>query len=169
MFLSTGTTRKQPKTFEREEAMRKLPPKMHVIPGSQLEIPANIKHHFGSRLCESILSDPTKVALSARTSYSPTAAKTAPAERRGSEEPELEASYAALSDTLRSNIFPGLTTGHHRSTTHRSHNPTIYERRQPVPDAYRFQWDHVSRWNEANVLRSRLMKALEESRAEAAK
>ena len=72
--------------------------------------------------------------------------------------------YEAIGLATRSNVI-GLarTQDYHQSSQRQVHHPNVHDRRDPVPDKYRFQRDHVSRWAEANVLHERMKRALQEA------
>ncbi|GFR66268.1 testis-expressed protein 33 [Elysia marginata] len=131
---------------------------------SLVDLPPNIRHMFGSRVCDSLLSDAEKVnkSLEKRKALSgpPRPSKK---EDVKSLPVNFAGNYESLGATTRYNVFPGLTSGHTISRTQQEFNDEVHLRRVPNPDEFRYQRDELSTWSEHNVLRERMKKAWAEA------
>ncbi|KAK3778390.1 hypothetical protein RRG08_049237 [Elysia crispata] len=131
---------------------------------SLIDLPPNIRHMFGSRVCDSLLSDAEKVnrSLEKRKAMSgpPRPSKK---EDVKSLSVNFDDNYESLGATTRYNMFPGLTSGHTISRTQQEFNDEVHLRRVPNPDEFRYQRDELSTWSEHNVLRERMKKAWDEA------
>ncbi|KAK3778391.1 hypothetical protein RRG08_049237 [Elysia crispata] len=126
---------------------------------SLIDLPPNIRHMFGSRVCDSLLSDAEKVnrSLEKRKAMSgpPRPSKK---EDVKSLSVNFDDNYESLGATTRYNMFPGLTSGHTISRTQQEFNDEVHLRRVPNPDEFRYQRDELSIWVEQDVLRARMQK-----------
>lgn len=131
---------------------------------SLVELPANIRHKFGSRVCDNLLSDQELVdtALEKQRIFSGPA-RPSKKENVAGLPVDLQGNYESLGQAMRYNTFPGLTTEHTISRTKDDFNDTVHLRRDPNPDEHRYQRDELSTWSEHNVLRDRMKKAWKEA------
>jgi len=134
---------------------------------SLVQLPANIRHAFGSRVCDYLLSDKELVdeALAKQRTQSGPAR---PSKKQNIQSLQAnQGNYESLGSNMRYNIFPGsfpgLTTEHNLSRTKDDFNDTVHLRRVPNPDEFRYQRDELSTWSEHNVLRERTKKAWDEA------
>lgn len=134
------------------------------------DLPPNIRHQFGTNICQNVLSDPLKVSETLedqrrkqanlrRTRVPPSAAGSEAAE-------ECDPQYDALGQALRQNVFPGYTYDHKNSITKSTYTSNIHDNREQDPDEFRYQRDELSTWAEQNVLRERMKKAWDSFLAE---
>jgi len=138
-----------------------------VTSRSLVQLPANIRHAFGSRVCDYLLSDQDLVdeALAKQRTQSGPAR---PSKKQNIESLKANhGNYESLGSNMRYNIFPGsfpgLTLEHNLSRTKDDFNDTVHLRRVPNPDEFRYQRDELSTWSEHNVLRERTKKAWDEA------
>ena len=114
---------------------------------SLIDLPPNIRHMFGSRVCDSLLSDAEKVnrSLEKRKAMSgpPRPSKK---EDVKSLSVNFDDNYESLGATTRYNMFPGLTSGHTISRTQQEFNDEVHLRRVPNPDEFRYQRDELSKF-----------------------
>jgi len=131
---------------------------------SVIEIPPNIKHQFGSRVCDRLLSDEATVAKTLKEQEECKAAiqrKSKPYQVPKFSK-ELAPDYEMLGNALRMNVVPGYTMNHNVTTTKTAFNDQAHLFRNKDPDKFRYQKDELSRWAEHNVLRQRMTKAWEQ-------
>lgn len=131
---------------------------------SSIEVPQNIKHQFGSRVCDQLLSDKNAVEKTLRdqkeikeTIQRRSKPFSVPAFTK-----EMNPEYEMLSNAMRMNVVPGYTMNHKTSTTKTAFNDQVHLFRHKDPDKWRYQKDELSKWAEHNVLRQRMTKAWEE-------
>ncbi|XP_059156526.1 uncharacterized protein LOC131941333 [Physella acuta] len=131
---------------------------------SVIDLPPNIRHKFGSKVCDVLLSDQHLVSLSFENQKKLLGpARASKPDTVDGLPVSLEGNYQNLSHTSRYNTFPGLTTGYTMSQTKEDFNDSIHQRRVPNPDQYRYQRDELSTWAEHNILRERMKKAWNEN------
>ena len=114
---------------------------------SLIELPANIRHMFGSKVCDKLLSDRELVnqALAdQQTSSKPP--RPSKKENVDSLPIDLHGNYESLGQAMRYNTFPGLTAEHKISCTKDDFNDTVHLRRDPNTDEYRYQRDELSKF-----------------------
>ncbi|XP_005100692.1 uncharacterized protein LOC101854415 isoform X2 [Aplysia californica] len=131
---------------------------------SLVDLPPNIRHTFGSRVCDSLLSDKELVDR-AMERQKVSSGPPRPSKKENVEglPVDLKGNYESLGQAMRYNVFPGLTTEHTISRTQDDFNDEVHLRRVPNPDEYRYQRDELSTWSEHNVLRERMKKAWNET------
>ncbi|XP_067673062.1 uncharacterized protein [Haliotis asinina] len=132
-------------------------------PRSVIAIPANIRHKYGSAVCDALFSDAATVAAS-MARYKELEA---PVQNRRPEQPGVfkkndNPEYDLLSNATRQNVFPGYTSGYKISTTKTVYNDNVFNQRYQDPEEYRYQRDELSKWAEHNVLRQRMGKQWDE-------
>ena len=114
---------------------------------SLIDLPPNIRHMFGSRVCDSLLSDKEKVnrSLEKRNAMS---GPPRPSKKQDVESLSVnfDGNYESLGATTRYNMFPGLTSGHTISRTQQEFNDEVHLRRVPNPDEFRYQRDELSKF-----------------------
>ncbi|KAK6170594.1 hypothetical protein SNE40_018952 [Patella caerulea] len=135
-------------------------------PKSIVPLPANIRHSFGSRMCDELLSDVDKVSGTLERQRQ----DRAPRRRIQEEIPTLLETplneYHDLGHKTRLNLFPGLSRDNKISVTQTNFNDSVHLQRVPVTDKYRMQRDELSTWAESNVIRDRIKKAWDQSHGE---
>jgi len=135
-------------------------PKGHSL----VDLPPNIRHMFGARMCDSLLGDRELVdqALERQKANSAVLRPSKPGTVQGLPV-DLKSNYDSLGQAMRYNMFPGLTTEHTISRLREDFNDTVHLRRDPCTDEFRYQRDELSTWSEHNVLRDRMKKAWNEA------
>lgn len=129
-----------------------------------IDIPPNIKHQYGSRVCDKLLSDRDVVEKTQRSQKELNESiqrKSKPSVVPAFSK-ELNPDYEMLSNSMRMNVTPGYTMNHKISTTKTAFNDQVHLFRNPDPDKWRYQKDELSKWAEHNVLRQRMTKAWEQ-------
>lgn len=128
-----------------------------------LDLPPNIKHQFGSRVCDKLLSDSAVVEKAIKQRDEKRANMQRPSKPFSVPKftKEMNPEYEMLGNALRMNIVPGYTTDHKISTTKTEFNDQVHLFRYQDPDKWRYQKDELSKWAEHNVLRQRMTKAWE--------
>ncbi|KAK3600886.1 hypothetical protein CHS0354_019235 [Potamilus streckersoni] len=131
-----------------------------------VDLPPNIRHKYGSKVVDSLLSDKNRVVQSLNLQQERKV--TQGVHRNLSKEAELQKfsselnkDYEMLSNSMRQNIFAGYTTDHKISTTKKAFNDQVHLFRHPNPDKYRYRRDELSNWAEHNVIRERMKKSWE--------
>ncbi|KAH3871201.1 uncharacterized protein LOC127868439 isoform X2 [Dreissena polymorpha] len=128
-----------------------------------LVVPPNIKHKFGSKVCDNLLSD--KAVVDHTIEEQKRAKETI--ERKSHPfivqkfSREANPDYDMLGNALRMNVVPGYSTDQTISTTKTAFNDQVHLFRYQDPDKWRYQKDELSKWAEHNVLRQRMTKAWE--------
>lgn len=129
-----------------------------------IDVPPNIKHQYGSRVCDKLLSDKGVVEKTIRDQ-----AELKESIQRRSKPvkvppftKELNPDYEMLSNAMRMNIVPGYTMNHKTTTTKSVYTDQVHLFRHQDPDKWRYQKDDLSKWAEHNVLRQRMTKAWEQ-------
>lgn len=134
------------------------------------DLPPNIRHQFGTMICQNVLSDPMKVCETLedqrRKQASLRRTRVLPSRAESELTDESDPQYDALGQALRQNVFPGYTQDHKSSLTKSTYTSNIHENRERDPDEFRYQRDELSTWAEQNVLRERMKKAWDSFLAE---
>lgn len=130
---------------------------------SSITLPPNIKHQFGSRVCDNLLADKDVVekTIKKQKDFKASIQRTSKPFDVPKFTKEMNPEYEMLGNALRMNVVPGYSTDHKISTTKTSFNDQVHLFRYPDPDKYRYQKDELSTWAEHNVLRQRMTKAWE--------
>ncbi|XP_052818976.1 uncharacterized protein LOC128244891 isoform X2 [Mya arenaria] len=129
-----------------------------------MTLPQNIKHQFGSKVCDNVFSDKDVVQ---KTINDQKEAKAQAQRRRGPVnvpkfiKADVNSDYEMLGNALRMSVAPGYSIDNKVSTTKTAFNDQTHLFRHPDPDKWRYQKDELSRWAEHNVLRQRMTKAWE--------
>ena len=118
---------------------------------SGLQLPRNIQHKFGTKLCESLLSDKEKVdkTLECQKKFKESMGKnkhSAPVKEISSD-PALDPTYDALGGVLRHNLFPGHNFDHKVGVIKGDFNDHVHKNRVPNPDEYRYRRDELSKFS----------------------
>lgn len=131
-------------------------------PVAAIELPPNIKHQYGTRICDNLLSD-EKVVKQTLEDQAKSRASNRQKERATvtTLEKKLKPEYEQLGNFMRQNVFPGYTMDHHTSTTKSVYTDAVHLKRHPDPDQWRYQRDELSTWAEHNVINTRMKKAWE--------
>ncbi|KAK7494433.1 hypothetical protein BaRGS_00014325, partial [Batillaria attramentaria] len=127
------------------------------------ELPPNIKHHFGTRICESLLADQKvvedtlqKQKAQLRRAKPPLIVDTKDIDAKSS------GNYFEIGHNTRYSVFPGHSVPKLESCMKSAHNEAVYLRRQVPPDEYRIVKDAYGKWREQEVLRLREQKLWDE-------
>ncbi|CAH1775212.1 unnamed protein product [Owenia fusiformis] len=127
------------------------------------DVPLNIQHKFGTKICRSALSDLDKVQESLRATEEVKNSIHRKPRRRSQTVPLspslLNPKYDQISNGLRYNVFPGYNFTTKSGVTHEVHNMDPHERRYKDPDEWRHTQDELGYWAEHNILRQRMKKA----------
>lgn len=129
-----------------------------------LDLPPNIKHQFGSRVCDQLLSDQTVVekTMQSQRDFKESVQRRSHPFNVPKFSREANPEYDMLGNSLRMNVVPGYTTDNKVSTTKTDYNDQVHLFRYQDPDKWRYQKDELSKWAEHNVLRQRMTKAWEQ-------
>ncbi|XP_052059391.1 uncharacterized protein LOC127736252 isoform X1 [Mytilus californianus] len=132
-------------------------------PRAAIDIPPNIKHQYGTRVCDNLLSD-EKVVKQTLEEQAKSRASGKKKDRVSitALEKQLKPEYEQLGNFMRQNVFPGYTIDHHTSTTKSVYTDDVHLNRNPDPDKWRYQRDELSSWSEHNILRDRMKKSWEQ-------
>ena len=109
-----------------------------------VDLPDNIRHHFGSKICEDLLADEKVVSKTLEYQkndrMSREKATIPPIDK------ELNPEYESLGNFMRMNVFPGYNVNHKISTTKSTFTDDVHLRRIPDPDKWRMQRDDLSKY-----------------------
>ncbi|XP_013094734.1 uncharacterized protein LOC106078389 [Biomphalaria glabrata] len=125
-------------------------------------LPPNIRHKFGSRDCDVLLSDEHLVHLALLKQSNLAPQKVSRKENHQHLPVDLSGNYESLGHLTRYNVCSGISTDNKISNTKQDFNDLVHLRRVPNPDQFRYQRDELSAWAEHNVLRERMKKAWNE-------
>lgn len=116
-------------------------------PVAAIELPPNIKHQYGTRVCDNLLSD-EKVVKQTLEDQAKSRASNRKKERAivTTLEKKLKPEYEQLGNFMRQNVFPGYTMDHHTSTTKSVYTDAVHLKRHPDPDQWRYQRDELSKY-----------------------
>ncbi|XP_033744831.1 uncharacterized protein LOC117330545 isoform X1 [Pecten maximus] len=133
-------------------------------PRSVVPLPPNIRHQFGSRVCDFLLSDEKKVENTVNEQKLRRQRLLRPSKHLDipDMDKELKPEYEMLGNAMRQNIFPGYTMNHKKSMTKLAYDDSVHLRRYPDPDQWRYQRDELSTWAEQNILYERMRKSFRE-------
>ena len=113
-----------------------------IKPRSAVELPPNIRHRFGSRVCDSLLSDEKKVTETLdKQKRDSRASKLHPEVDTKDYDVRASSSYFGVSQATRFNVFPGHSMLDMDSTMRSTHNDVVYLRREPMVEKYRMVKD----------------------------
>ena len=116
---------------------------------SGLQLPRNIQHKFGTKLCQSLLSDKEVIdrTLEAQRKFkeSQRRSRSSSTPKEVSSDPNLNPIYDALGGVLRSNLFPGQSFDHKVGVIKGDFNDYVHKNRVPNPDEYRYRRDELSK------------------------
>ncbi len=112
-----------------------------------MDLPPNIRHHFGTTVCETVLADNHKVQQTLHRQRK----QRDQMYRSNKKKPPIEMppddadpQYEALGLTLRQNTFPGFTYGHKCSMSNSVHTLDVHNRHVD-PSMFRNQRDELSK------------------------
>ena len=132
------------------EAYMIKPKERHDLPKLAVEVPQNIQHMFGSRICANLLSDKEKVQTTIEEQKE-REAQVKRTRRHISEptnlfvDPQLNPEYESIGNLLRQDIFPGMSTDHKISVHKTDFSQDVHKRRVACPDEYRYHRDQLSK------------------------
>lgn len=126
-----------------------------------LDLPENIRHQFGSKVCDSLLSDEKVVekTMQKQQEDKDAAYRVRKPVSVPTIEKNLKPDYEQLGNFMRMNMFPGYNINHKISTTKSTFTDSVHLQRVPDPDKWRYQRDELSTWAEHNVINNRMKKA----------
>jgi len=111
-------------------------------------LPQNIKHTYGTKVCDKLLADKDIVQKTIRDQKD----RKEEAQRKSKPfcVPEFNKSninpdYDMLGNALRMNVVPGYSTDNKISTTKTAFNDQVHLFRNPDPDKWRYQKDELSK------------------------
>ncbi|XP_064625247.1 uncharacterized protein LOC135486411 isoform X1 [Lineus longissimus] len=137
--------------------------------GLAVQLPVNIQHQFGTKVCQNLLSDNDKVQNTLKEQQKRKESFLRSRQQRPpirDVKPSGSPGYVALGNATRHNVFPGYTFGNQRSLMKSAYTRDVHDRHDPDPDQYRCRRDELSTWAESNVLRERMKKAWDQYLAE---
>lgn len=118
-----------------------------LLTEKSIEVPPNIKHQFGTKECDRLLSDTEAVNKTVRQQKElkdSLQRKSQPFEVPKFSR-EVNPEYEMLGNALRMNVVPGYTTDHKISTTKTAFNDQVHLFRYQDPDKWRYQKDELSK------------------------
>lgn len=117
-------------------------------PHSVVQLPANIRHQFGSRICDSLLSDPKVVeqTVESQKAHKEQMKRASKPLNVPTMEKELKPEYESIGNAMRMNVFPGYNINHKISTMKTSFDDSVHLRRYPDPEQWRYQRDELSKY-----------------------
>lgn len=112
-----------------------------------VDLPMNIKHFFGTKVCNSLLSDQRVVNETLTKQKRDKEAMVRPFSHHSVSpiDPGICPSYEALGNSSRQNIFPGYSIYHKKSLAKTVYTDEVHQHRDPPPDKYRYQRDELSK------------------------
>lgn len=138
---------RDPYSVPKEAYMRHTPDT--VLPGTDVTIPANIRHKYGTIICKQLLADPEKVKYCISRQEEAMLRETKPTKAKETftlPPQQLDPAYDEIGTATRANIFgPGITRNHKIGTMKEDFSDLVYKRRVPETDAYRYQRDELSK------------------------
>ena len=111
-------------------------------PKSTMRVPPNIRHQFGSRVCDTLLFDEQKVMETLdKQKGGSRSAKQRPVVDTKDYQTKASGSYFDVGQVTRFNVFPGHSMLDQTSTMRAAYNDVVYLRREPVCNEYRIVKD----------------------------
>ena len=115
-----------------------------------IQLPPNIQHTFGSRICRSVLNDKDKVdsSMDDQKRLEASFYRIRDGKRSAFKLPSdnIDPVYEGLSHAVRQNMFPGYTYNHKKSLTKSVYSQDVHNRRLKDPDKWRYQRDELSKY-----------------------
>lgn len=114
-----------------------------------IDLPPNIQHQFGTKICQDVLKDKYKVdeTISSQAQIRASFNKTRKSEKAKDVEIVVgDPDYEALSQVVRQNIFPGYSQNHKKSLMKSAYTLDVFQKRVPDPDQWRCQRDELSKY-----------------------
>ena len=151
--------RKNPDWLRHEQYLKDVAEKRHSESTgnfSGIQLPRNIQHKFGTKLCESLLSDKEKVdkTLEGQKKFKESMhrnTRSCPVKEISSD-PALDPTYDAVGGVLRHNLFPGHNFDHNVGVIKGDFNDHVHKNRVPNPDEYRYRRDELSKFSQTFIL-----------------
>lgn len=146
LFSSHYTPRELGKPKHNTAERLGLPsPRQYKKSSDPNELPPNIKHLFGSKICDSVLQDKAlvKKTLEEHKQNQCEMLRARSSVPIGSipNSPGVNPAYEALGAAVRANIFPGYTFGHKVSHAKMNYTDDVFKRRYAIPNEYRMVKD----------------------------
>lgn len=113
-----------------------------------IDIPPNIKHQFGTKVCDKLFADKNVVEKTVKDQKEEKAStlRTSHPFQVPKFSREVNPEYEMLGNALRMNVVPGYTTDHKISTTKSTYNDQVHLFRNHDPDKWRYQKDELSKY-----------------------
>lgn len=123
-------------------------------PRSVVKLPPNIRHQFGSQVCDNLLSDKKSVERTMNEQKLRRQRLLRPSKHLEipDMDKDLKPEYEMLGNAMRQNIFPGYTMNHKKSMMKLAFDDSVHLRRYPEPDQWRYQRDELSKYWDTTVL-----------------
>lgn len=114
---------------------------------TMMRVPQNIRHQFGSDICDALLSDKEKVQEILVRQGMRRMSRRGDAATKGTRPQKDEYSeYESLGNAMRQNLFPGFTSDDKQSCTKSEFTDNVHLHRYPDPDQYRYKKDELSKY-----------------------
>jgi len=128
-------------------------------PHSVIQLPPNIRHQFGSRICDNLLSDKKLVnkTITEQRELKEQLKRASKTLSVPELQKDLKPEYEMLGNAMRQNVFPGYTMNHKLSTMKTSYTDRVHLRRYPDPDQWRYQRDELSKYTWVHQVFSELL------------
>ena len=115
-----------------------------------IDVPANIRHKFGTKVVKEVLKDKQEVEKTLEQqarirAESHKSNKSASSSRTVDFPSPEDSEYESLSHSVRQNIFPGTSMNYKISSTKEDYPSDVFNRRVPDPDQYRCHRDELSK------------------------
>ena len=115
---------------------------------TSVELPPNIQHQFGTKVCRNVLASSEKVENAIQEQQQLKAAflhsRTRATPKKDLVKCEIDPLYESLGNALRQDMFPGLTSDHTVSVARSVYTDDVYRRRVKDPDEWRYHRDELS-------------------------
>lgn len=127
---------------------------------SCIDMPPNIRHKFGSKVCDDLLQDPTTVRalLEKERRSKPLVRSKFEVDTKEYTAKAESGNYFEVGQVTRYNIFPGHSTLNQSGVFNAVHNDVVYLRREQINEEFRMVKDAYAAWAEQNLVREKLKK-----------
>lgn len=115
-------------------------------PTSAIKLPPNIRHQFGSRVCDNLLSDKKLVEETVKKQQQQPRVARAQLDVEAKDYfVKSSSSYFQIGHLTRLNVCPGITKPETESSSKAVHNDLVYLHHIPMTDKYRVRRDENSK------------------------
>ena len=118
--------------------------------GIMVDLPPNIRHQFGTKICKEVLSDKSKLDATLEEQAKSRAAANKSKIASEAEKNiliDLSPSYDDLSRSIRQNVFPGYPARTKLTTKQDAYTWDVFERSVPMTDEFKVYRDEYSKSN----------------------